>query len=590
MTDTIASNPITWLSAISLPIVVACALVVPRFRLLSEKIAPWTAAPSLFLSVMPQAVRSVDIPWLLLGSRLGLDEISRPFLFFTAFLWLTSGLFALSYLAKDSRRHLFMFFFLLAMSGNLGLIVAQDVVLFYVCFALMSFASYGLVVFSGSSEAIRAGRVYIALVIIGELLLFSGLVVAVATTGSVEWNGLGDRLAGTTTVSIAMLLLFFGLAVKAGALPLHVWLPLAHPAAPVPASAVLSGAMIKAGLIGWLRLVPLDSGVMALIWGEICLTLGLAAAFYGVAVGLTQTNAKTVLAYSSISQMGLMTIGLGLALSAPTMSHEALLATAMYAMHHAFAKGALFLGVGVATAACGSFWRRWFCGLGLLMPALALAGMPLTSGALAKLALKATTDAAPGKWPESLNLLLPVAAIGTTLLMARFLWIAWPRRDMKPHGPMLGIWLSWLTLLVTVAFGVFLWSWGSETMIAKSLLSPSKMLVAFWPIVAGVFIATTFAIVSIAGYQLHVPIVPAGDVLEIAMRLATPLVHRCMRTVSSCKQHAGRAYALFDKLTEAMASSLRLAGYLEQGLRRSLVFGIVLLTITGVILGLLAFS
>ena len=103
---------------------------------------------------------------LLLGSRLGLDETSRPFLFFTAILWLASGIFALGYLAKDSRRHVFMFFFLLAMSGNLGLIVAQDVVSFYVCFALMSFASYGLVVFNGSAEAIRAGRVYIVLVVI----------------------------------------------------------------------------------------------------------------------------------------------------------------------------------------------------------------------------------------------------------------------------------------------------------------------------------------------------------------------------------------------------------------------------------------
>ena len=587
MTDILVSNPITWLAAISLPIVVACALVVPRFRLLSEKIAPWTAVPSLFLSVMPQAVRSVDIPWLLLGSRIGLDETTRPFLFFTAILWLASGVFALGYLAKDFRRHVFMFFFLLAMSGNLGLIVAQDVVSFYVCFALMSFASYGLVVFNGSEEAIRAGRVYIVLVIIGELLLFSGLVVAVAATGSVEWSELGDRLAGTTTVNVVMVLLFFGLAVKTGALPLHVWLPLAHPAAPVPASAVLSGAMIKAGLIGWLRLVPSDSGVMAPIWGELCLALGLAAAFYGVAVGLTQTNAKTVLAYSSISQMGLMTIGVGLALSAPTMSHEAITATAIYAMHHAFAKGALFLGVGVAAVACGTFWKRWFCGLGLLLPALALAGMPLTSGALAKVMLKATTDAAPGYWPELLALLLPIAAIGTTLLMARFLWIAWPRRDTKPNGSMLGIWISWLAVLVAVAIAAFLWSWGNESSTIKSLLSPAKMLAALWPVIAGVVIALTAAIVSTAGYRLRVPVVPAGDILEFAVRLPNPLVLRCIGKASTDRQRLSIPSALTETISKVIAGSMERSSRLEQGLRQSLVFGIVLLTLTGIILGLL---
>ena len=384
-----------------------------------------------------------------------------------------------------------------------------------------------------------------------------------------------------------MVLLFFGLAVKAGALPLHVWLPLAHPAAPVPASAVLSGAMIKAGLIGWLRLIPLDSSVMTPIWGEMCLALGLAAAFFGVAVGLTQTNAKTVLAYSSISQMGLMTIGVGLALSGPAMSHEALTATAMYAMHHAFAKGALFLGVGVAAVACGTFWKRWFCGLGLLLPALALAGMPLTSGALAKVMLKATTDAAPGCWPELLALLLPIAAIGTTLLMARFLWIAWPRRDTKPHGPMLGIWISWLAVLLAVAIAAFLWSWGNEPLTTKSLLSPAKMLAALWPVIVGVVIALTAAIVSTAGYRLRVPVVPAGDILEFAVGLSNPLVRRGIGKASTHRQRLSIASALNETISEAIAGSMERSSRLERGLRQSLVFGIVLLTLTGIILGLL---
>ena len=97
---------------------------------------------------------------------------------------------------------------------------------------------------------------------------------------------------------------------------MHVWLPLAYKAAPTPASAVLSGAMINAGLLGWLRFMPL--GLEALPqWSVVVLAAGFGAAFYGVLVGLFQEEPKTVLAYSSISQMGLMTVGVGIGLAAP---------------------------------------------------------------------------------------------------------------------------------------------------------------------------------------------------------------------------------------------------------------------------------
>ena len=586
----VLDNPSVWLFAIAMPLVTACAVLVPRCRLLGQKVAPWSALPALLLALSPQTTRSVDVPWLLLGSRLGLDEISRVFLFFSAVLWLTSGLFALGYLGKDSRRHLFFFFFLTAMSGNFGLILAQDMALFYVCFALMSFASYGLVVFSGDADARRAGRVYIALVIVGELLLFSGLVVAASGTGSMRWDGLGDRLVETPDGSIAMFLLCFGLAVKAGALPLHVWLPLAHPAAPVPASAVLSGAMIKAGLIGWLRLVPSETSTMFLGWSELCLVLGLAAAFYGVAIGLTQNNAKTVLAYSSISQMGLMTVGFGLAISGADSPHAALTATLVYAMHHGFAKGALFLGVGVALTACGTLWRRCLCGLGLLLPALALAGMPLTSGALAKVMLKSSASTAPENWPSTLALLLPLAAVGTTLLMARFLWIAWPNRDSRTQAQGLSVWLSWIVLLIAVALGVFLWPWGDSVSLGKSLVSPAKMLAAMWPVLVGVAIALIASAAAAAGYRFPIPVIPAGDVLQVAARCTALAVRGCKTFASSPGFLAPGRSVLSSKVAAGKAFPAMLAEDLEIGMRRSSVFGVVLLTLGGIILGLLAFS
>jgi formate hydrogenlyase subunit 3/multisubunit Na+/H+ antiporter MnhD subunit len=586
--DTLLNNSFIWLLPIVLPVVAACAVLPMLGRTTAMALAPWTALPALVLSLMPQATRAIDVPWLLLGSRLGLDEIARVILFVTAVLWLASGIFAVSYFAKDVRRHRFLFFFLLAMSGNFGLILAQDMVLFYVCFALMSFASYGLVVFTADREAVRAGRVYIVLVIVGELLLFSGLVVAAWATGSTLWVGLGDRLADARFGGIAAVLLFGGLAIKAGALPLHVWLPLAHPAAPVPASAVLSGAMIKAGLIGWLRLVPSEGGVALVGWAELCLVLGIAAAFYGVVVGITQTNPKTVLAYSSISQMGLITVAVGLAVSSAS-PQLALVPVLAYAMHHGFAKGALFLGVGVVPATGGARWPRWLWSLGLLLPALALAGLPLTSGALAKSMLKYHVPAAPGDWPEALGILLPIAAVGTTLLMARFLAIMWSNARHAAKASPTGAWLSWLLLILFVAFGAFVWPWGDEFAFGKHAFSLSKIWGKLWPLVGGVAIAV-FAWVLSRRFRLALPTIPAGDVLVVAVAAATALWRGC---------HSVTQLLLSDfpwrHPTEANAAMVAsrfsdLLQMVERNLQRSAVVGVVLLILIWLLIGLFAFS
>ena len=101
-----------------------------------------------------------------------------------------------------------------------------------------------------------------------------------------------------------------GFALKIGLVPLHVWMPLAYTAAPIPAAAVLSGAAVKAGVIGLIRFLPLGAAMPG--WGEALVALGFFSAFYGVAVGITQANPKTVLAYSSVSQMGVIAAVLGM--------------------------------------------------------------------------------------------------------------------------------------------------------------------------------------------------------------------------------------------------------------------------------------
>jgi formate hydrogenlyase subunit 3/multisubunit Na+/H+ antiporter MnhD subunit len=154
-----------------------------------------------------------------------------------------------------------------------------------------------------------------------------------APTLKFPWLLLGTRLGIDTTTQVFLFFIAL-LWTCAGVYALHVWLPLAHPVAPTPASAVLSGAMIKAGLLGWLRFLPLGEAATP-GWGNVCTIAGLAAAFDGVLVGCTQDNAKTVLAYSSISQMGFMTMAVGVGLTVPAVWTQALTATALYALHHA---------------------------------------------------------------------------------------------------------------------------------------------------------------------------------------------------------------------------------------------------------------
>lgn len=278
-----AAAALAWLGPVLAPLAAMLLLWRPLRRL--RFLLPLAAAPALAVSLLA-APGAVDLPWLFLGARFGLDDGSRVFLMFTAALWLGAGLHAAGYLRDDPRRDAFWLFWLAVMAGNFGLVLALDAASFYVFFALMSFAAYG--------------RVYLALVVVGEVALFAAIVLAWQAAGSLHFEAIVPALAASPLRDAVIALTLAGFGIKVGALPLHVWLPLAHPVAPTPASAVLSGAMFKAGLLGWLRLLPLGTAA-APAWGEALVALGLAAAFAAALAGALQRQAKAALAYSSIS-------------------------------------------------------------------------------------------------------------------------------------------------------------------------------------------------------------------------------------------------------------------------------------------------
>lgn len=489
-----------------LPLLLAGLLVLPATRRMGMLLAPWAALPGLVFALTAPDAYTLDLPWLLLGSRFGLDETGRLFLLFTALLWLTAGFYARSYLAKDPRRHIFTAFFLATLSGNLGVCLAMDAASFYLSFAIMTFAAYGLVVHEGNAEARRAGRVYLIMAVLGEALFLAGLLLL---AGAAQTHFLPEmaRAAALEMPGLAYGLLFLGFGVKAGVPLLHMWLPLAYPVAPTPASAVLSGAMIKAGLLGWLRFLPLGEATVPAL-GTVMLGLGLFAAFFGVVAGLVQRQPKTLLAYSSISQMGLLTLAVGAGLLLPKAWPLLLPAIGLYALHHSLAKGALFLGVGVAQR----FGRNGWVMAGLLLPALALTGAPFTSGALAKTQLKAALTGLPTPWPELLAWALPLAAVGTGLLMARFLLLT-PHGSKQNDG--IGLLPPWLVVLTAVA--ALAWMQADAGAVA-AVLSGSGLASAAWPVLV---VALLAYVAWRRGWRG--PAIPPGDVLVWLERAAATL-------------------------------------------------------------------
>lgn len=401
------NSPLVWV--IITPMLLALGSLAKSTRAVCTRLSPYAAIPALLVALL-LPLESTDLPGLFFGSVLAIDETSRVMLLLAASLWLVSGFYGRDYLAKDAHLERYTLFFLLCMSGSFGLTLSQDLFGFITFFTLMSFAAYGLVVHNGSSAAMQAGKTYMQWVVVGEVLLFSALV-GLAITGYDKSLVGTDQPAQPLWVSW---LLVLGFGIKAGLLTTHFWLPRAHPVAPVPASALLSGLMVKAGLLGWWNFLPLGQVTIHAL-GMVLITLGMSGAFLAVIAGLLQRNPKALLAYSTISQMGILAGGIGVGLMEPSLWPTLSLALLVYALHHGLAKAALFLAVGTAPRLASNAPFRWVTWLLVIIPALAMAGLPFTSGGLAKTALKVSV--AELSW---LTLLLSFTAIGTTLLMLQF--------------------------------------------------------------------------------------------------------------------------------------------------------------------------
>jgi formate hydrogenlyase subunit 3/multisubunit Na+/H+ antiporter MnhD subunit len=435
---------------------------------------------------------------------LALDPPGVILLGVAALLWSVAGFYAWTYIGGGPVGGRFAEWWLLTLTGSLGVFIAADLATFYVTFAMVSLAAWGLVVHDGTARARRAGVIYLALAIFGEICMLMGfaLLATAAPGDSLAIQGAVATLPAAPSRNLTLAFLIAGFGLKMGLVPLHVWLPVAHPAAPTPASAVLSGAIIKAGVIGLIRFLPFEGALPD--WAGILTVVGLLTAFYGVAIGITQANPKTVLAYSSVSQMGLVAAVLGMGLVAG--DGGATPAVVFYAAHHVLAKGALFLAVGVVAATGAP--RLWPVLLPAAVLALGFGGLPLSGGALAKLAVKAPLGAGV------VGLLATLAAVGSTVLMLHFLSrlrssATSDPRATAPRG-LVWPWLGVAFAAVAVPWALFLTA-GLGTL--ADVLAPSALWEVLWPVLLGVALA---AGLRRLGHRL--PPVPEGDVVALGGR------------------------------------------------------------------------
>ncbi len=376
-------------------------------------------SPTRWASAITGASSAMTVPWR--SAPFLLDATGTLFLILACVVWLVSAFSA--WHVEGQHRWRFRIFLLMAACGSIGLAVAHDPAMFYTFYAMMALSAYGLIAHSDRAPQGGAGRVYMTYTVLGEALLLAALLIGslgtdsfTATLVDSPWRDLG----------IGLLLAAFG--IKIGAIGVHAWMPSAYDSAASGVGAALAGVASSAGIIGLIRFLP-GGAVDFPGWGSIVISAGLVAALFGALIGSTQARTRRVLAYSSMSQFGIMTVGIGAGLANSQVWPVAVSAVGIYLVHHGFAKAALF---GADEIVLHSNTKRWALPV-IALAGLALAGMPLTSGAIAKLALKESLGGLPGQWKTFLDVMLPLTAIGTTLLMARVLQLSW-RVDPKQRG------------------------------------------------------------------------------------------------------------------------------------------------------------
>ncbi len=317
-----------------------------------------------------------------LGLRLKYDGFRAVYCLVLSFMWAMTLLFSPDYFAHHHNRNRYYFFQLLTLGATMGVFLSADLYTAFVFFEIMSFTSFPWVIQEETAGAIRAAKTYLAVAVIGGLVALMGIFLLHARLGTLELDALypAAQAAGKRPVFYtAAACILFGFGAKAGMFPLHIWLPKAHPVAPAPASALLSGALTKSGVWGILAVsCQLFRGDPA--WGTVILALGTVTMLLGAVLALFSVDLKRTLACSSMSQIGFILVGVGMMGILGEENALAARGTVLHMVNHSVFKLVLFLCAGTVFRNLHQLDLNEIRGLG----AMGIGGVPLLNGYVSK--------------------------------------------------------------------------------------------------------------------------------------------------------------------------------------------------------------
>jgi hydrogenase-4 component B len=363
--------------------------------------------------------------------RAGIDSLSAFFMIPLLILAASSSLYGLRYFGKHDAGRSHWLFFSLLVSGMVMVLLARNAVLFILAWEIMSLSSFFLVINDKKNpDAIRAGWIYFITAHVGTAFLLVIFFLLAAAAGSFDFNAwAGIRFsAGQADAVFILALIAFGL--KAGFIPFHVWLPLAHPAAPSHVSALMSGIMIKMGIYGLLRILTFITPYHAW-WGMLLIALGASSGVLGVLFALGQHDIKRLLAYHSVENIGIILLGIGIGITGVAYGSSAIALFGfagglLHIVNHALFKGLLFLGAGAVIRQTGSGDIELLGGLIKKMPrtgllffigAAAICGLPFFNGFISELFIYVAGINGAVQTSQSLLALVSLAVITSLALI-----------------------------------------------------------------------------------------------------------------------------------------------------------------------------
>jgi hydrogenase-4 component B len=284
-----------------------------------------------------------------MGLSFILDGFRSVYGLVAAFMWLMTALFSPDYFKHYHHRNRYYFFFLMTLGATMGVFLSADLFTTFIFFEIMSFTSYVWVAQDEKPESLRAAQTYLAVAVMGGLVMLMGLFLLYNAVGTLTISALPNVCAAyenRTRLYVAGACMLFGFGAKAGAFPLHIWLPKAHPVAPAPASALLSGILTKSGIYGIL-VVTCSIFVSDTLWGRLLMVLGVITMVWGAVLALFSNNLKRTLACSSMSQIGFILVGIAASVLTEEGRAEAVRGTLLHMVNHSLIKLVLFMAAGV---------------------------------------------------------------------------------------------------------------------------------------------------------------------------------------------------------------------------------------------------